>query len=116
MLPKNSRITKQVEWNKLHKFGSRAHSPELVMSYLKTANNYSRFGFIVGGKVSKKANIRNLIKRRIRAVIEKNVANIRKKVDIIFIAKAKIKDLNYQEIEKKVLNLLKKQQLLEDNE
>ena len=76
MLPKYRRIAKQVEWNKLHKFGSRAHSPELVMGYLKTTNNYSRFGFIVGGKVSKKANIRNLIKRRIRTVIEKNIANI----------------------------------------
>ena len=116
MLPKSRRITKQVEWNKLHKFGKRAHSPELVMSHLKTTNNYSRFGFIVGGKVSKKANIRNLIKRRVRAVIEKNLVNISKGVDVIFVAKAGVKGLNYQEIEKKVLNLLKKQRLLKNNE
>jgi len=111
MLPKSRRITKKEEWNKLHKFGERAHSPELVMSYLKT-NNISRFGFIVGNKVSKRANIRNLIKRRIRAVIENNLANIIKNIDVIFVAKVKIKELNYQEIEKKVLILLKKQRLL----
>ncbi len=112
MLPKNFRITKQVEWNKLHKFGNRTHSPELVMGYLKTSENRARFGFIVGSKVSKKANIRNLVKRRIRAVVEKNLAKIITNIDVIFIAKAKIKDLEYVEIEKKVLDLLKKNRLL----
>lgn len=111
MLPTKRRISKQAEWNKLHKFGRKAHSPELVMSYLKTTNNYSRFGFIVGGKVSKRANIRNLVKRRVRTVIEKNIANISKNIDVIFIAKVKIKDLSYQEIEKIVLNMLKKQRI-----
>lgn len=111
MLPKSLRITQQAEWNKLHKLGHRTHTPELVMSYLKT-NQISRFGFIVGSKVSKRANIRNLIKRRIRGVVEKNIANIRENNDIIFVAKPKIKDLNYQEIEEKVLMLLKKNRLL----
>jgi len=111
MLPKKRRITKEAEWKKLHKFGKRTHAPEMVMSYLKT-NQISRFGFIVGAKVSKKASIRNLVKRRLRSVVEKNIANISKNYDIIFIAKKPIAQLSYQEIEKKVLYLLGKNRLI----
>ena len=112
MLPKSRRITRQAEWDKLHKFGRRAHSPELVLGYLKTTNKQSRFGFIVGTKVSKKSAVRNQIKRRIRAIIENNLAKIQGNSDIIFVAKAKIKELEYPAMEEKVLILLKKQGLL----
>jgi len=112
MLPKKRRIVKLSEWNKIHKRGVGAHSLEIVMKYLNNHTKISRFGFIVSTKISKKAVIRNLIKRRMRDVVEKKLVNIKEGYDIIFIAKPKIVDKNYKEIEVRVNNLLNKGKML----
>ena len=112
MLPKNRRIVKLSEWNKLHKRGKGAHSTEVVLKYISNNTEISRFGFIVSTKISKKAVDRNLIKRRMRDVIEKNLSNIQEGYDIIFIAKARILGKNYTEIEKRIIKLLEKERLL----
>lgn len=112
MLPKKRRILKLSEWNKLHKRGKGAHSIEIVLKYIKNNIEISRFGFIVSTKISKKAVERNLIKRRMRDVIEKNLSNIKEGYDIIFIAKPKIISNNYSEIEQRINKLLVKERLL----
>lgn len=72
----------------------------------------SRFGFIVGTKVSKKANKRNQIKRRLRTIIKDNLKNIREGYDIILIMRSGIVKKSYQEIEIKVKKLLKRARLI----
>lgn len=72
----------------------------------------SRFGFIVGSNISKKAVSRNLIKRRLRTVIEKNLPIIKKGFDIIVITRPQIIEKNYQEIEQDILGALKQLKLL----
>ncbi|XOU94244.1 MAG: ribonuclease P protein component [Candidatus Kerfeldbacteria bacterium] len=112
MLPKERRIVKLSEWNKLHKRGIGAHSAEIVLKYIKNNTKITRFGFIVSTKISKKAVDRNLIKRRMRDVIEKKLSNIKEGYDVILIAKVKIKSNNYSEIEQMINQLLRKERLL----
>lgn len=77
-------------------------------------NNFleSRFGFVVGSNISKKAVSRNLIKRRLRTAMEKNLSVIKKGFDIIVITRPQIIKKNYQEIEQDILNALKQLKLL----
>lgn len=77
-------------------------------------NNFpeSRFGFVVGLNISKKSVARNLIKRQLRAIIEKNIPVIKKGFDVIVITHPQIVEKNYQEIEKDVLGALKQLKLL----
>lgn len=104
MLSKNRRITSQSEWDVIHKCGRSVHSTEIVVKFMENELAISRFGFIVGTKVSKKANKRNLIKRRLRAIIKDNLKNICGGYDIIFIMRPGIVKKSYQEIEIKVKN------------
>jgi len=63
----------------------------------------------VGKKIGN-AVVRNHIKRQIRAIV-RNV-NIIPQVDVFIVAKVKIKDLSFQEIEKELCFLFRKQKLL----
>lgn len=77
-------------------------------------NNFpeSRFGFIVGLNISKKAVVRNLIKRQLRSIAEKNLPFIKKGFDIIVITRPQIVEKNYKKIEKDVLGALEQLKLL----
>jgi ribonuclease P protein component len=112
MLSKNRRITSQREWNTIHKCGRGVHSTEMVVKFMKNKLAISRFGFIVGTKVDKKANKRNLIKRRLRTIIKDNLKKINMGYDIIFITRPGIVEKSYQEIEIKVIRLLKRAKLI----
>ncbi len=112
MLSKNRRITSQMEWNTIHKRGRSVHSTEMVVKFMKNKLAISRFGFIVGTKVSKRANKRNLIKRRMRTIIKDNLKNINEGYDIIFITRPGIVKKSYREIKIKVIKLLKRAELI----
>ena len=76
MLPKQYRLTKNKDFARVAQQGKIIFSYALGLKYIKNNLNYSRFGIIVSLKVSKKAVIRNKIKRRIRAILKENLSNI----------------------------------------
>jgi len=67
MLTRDRRITSQADFRHVMRRGARRVSPHLTVFALKTGAP-SRFGFIVGKTVSKRAVVRNLVKRRLRAL------------------------------------------------
>ena len=72
----------------------------------------SRCGIIVSRKISKKATIRNKIKRRIRAVISQKLQEIKKGKDFILVALPGLETDGFCEIEETINRLLKKANLL----
>ena len=82
------------------------------MKYIKNNLDYSRFGIIVSLKVSKKAVIRNKIKRRIRAILKENLFNIVQGYDFMILTKSGIEGLDYSQIKNKLLKLFQKQNLI----
>lgn len=87
---------------------------EQFLSLIKAENNLnqSRFGFVVSQKISKKAVIRNKIKRRLREIIRNNLDKIKKNYNVIFIAKKGIEEKEFKEIKEITEQLLKKARLL----
>jgi len=117
MLKKQYRLTKNKEFETVTRQGKAVYSPVLLIKNINNNFNYSRFGFIVSNKVSKKASQRNLIKRRIRDIISQVLDNITKGKDIVIIVSPKIineqgKVMVYEKIEKNLLNSLHKAKLI----
>ena len=111
MLPRNSRITKQADWHHIHRHGTVTQSKDIVLKKVRNQFKRPRFGIIVGAKVSKQATERNLIKRRIRAIIAKYSAKVKAGYDIIFITRPSIKNKKYIELEEQINQLLTRAKL-----
>ena len=76
--------------------------------------NIPRFGFIIPKKTVKKVTDRNLIKRRVKAVLTKNLASLQP-VDILFFPKPGSIKLRFQDLEQELLSFFKKAGIYEGN-
>ncbi len=112
MLAKQYRLQKDKDLKLVFKNGKAFSAGFLFLKLKKNNLQVSRFGFIVGKRISKKAAIRNKIKRRLREIIRKNLDNIKSEFDIVIWVKPVIADKNYQEIEQDIKELLKKSRLI----
>jgi len=74
---------------------------------LPNTYEFSRFGFIVSTRVSKKAVARNRLRRQMSEIIRINLKRIKKGFDIVLAARAKLVGVSYKEMEDVLLGLLK---------
>ena len=110
MLPKDNRIQKKKDIERIFKEGTSFKEGLLVLKTAKSNLNVCRFGFIVSQKISKKANIRNKVKRRLREIIRLKMKLLKPGTDNLFIALPGIekKEFKQQQIEEMVEKLFKK--------
>lgn len=78
----------------------------------KTRLRELRVGIILGLNISKKAVLRNKKRRQIREVIRRNQDKIRKGYWLVILAKGKILETEYQDLEKEFLGLCGKAGIL----
>lgn len=112
MLPKTHRLTKEEDFERVYKRGKFFAQDFLMCKILENNLEVSRFGIVVGVKISKKATKRNQVKRRLREVIRLKLDKMKKGFDIVIMVKPEIVDKEYQEIDKAVIRLFKKVRLL----
>ena len=109
MLAKQHRLKKDKDFELVFKKGKAFNGKFLFLKVIKRNNlEVSRFGLIVGTKISKKATIRNKIKRRLRDVIRKKLEDIKPGFDVVIGAKTRIVDKSYQDIKEELEGLLEK--------
>jgi ribonuclease P protein component len=111
MLPKQFRVKKKKDFEKIYKFGRYASCKYLTMYYIKNDLSFHRSAFSISKKVSKKAVCRNKIKRRLSNVFYKKIPDIKGFFDFLFIARKGILELDYKDLENIVNNLIKKSAL-----
>lgn len=75
--------------------------------YYRLNNTKNRYGISVPKKTGK-AYLRNKIKRRLKNIIDNNEFNIQKPYDYVIIIRKRLIELNYQEMEKSFISLIKK--------
>lgn len=112
MLPAKNRIKRKKDFEIVFKRGANIKSPLLVLKFLKNNLDYSRFGFIVSQKVSKKAVIRNKVRRRLSEVARDEIKNIKTGLDIVFISLSGIEKKSFLEVKKDTLSLLLKGKII----
>jgi len=116
MLPKKNRLKKKKDFERIFKRGKGYREDSLLLRVISNNLQFSRFGFIISQKVSKKAVVRNKIKRRLRAIIRESLPKIKKGIDgVIIIVGSGIENNSFKEIKEKVGRLIKKAKLLEND-
>ncbi len=108
MFPKKQRITKKSDFDLIYKKGSTCYSSFLMAKHLKNDYNFQRFAVIVSTKISNKATVRNLLKRRLRELLKEFKSNLPTKSDIVIYTKKGVQDLSFQELKKEFQKLWEK--------
>jgi ribonuclease P protein component len=113
MLKKEFRLRRQKDFDRV--FGNKGSFFSHEYLSLKLVSNsfpYSRFGFIVSNKISKKAVNRNRIKRLLREAIRLTWDDVAVGFDAVIMVKTDISDKKMQDVDKVVDSLLKKSGIL----
>ncbi|TSC93370.1 MAG: ribonuclease P protein component [Candidatus Berkelbacteria bacterium Athens1014_28] len=85
MLKNIHRLRKSREIQRVFQKGKQTRSQNFIIRYLPSRNQVSRFAFVVGTKVDKRATRRNALKRQMREVVRKNLEKVPAGFDIIII-------------------------------
>ena len=112
MLPLKSRV-KKVDFPKIMKEGVFLHGNNFYVRYLDRKDSLPPlFSFVVPNKVKKTSVGRHLIKRRMSAVVEKLLITLKPSISAIIFAKKDVSSLPFSEIEKEIVELMKKARIL----
>jgi ribonuclease P protein component len=98
MLEKKNRICLDKEFDRAFKTGQSFYANILGLKVATNSLPETRFGLLVGLKVSKKAVVRNKIRRQIREIIKSNLDNLESNKNLVIIIFPLILDKNFQEI------------------
>ena len=101
MLPKNYRLRKRTEFSYSFKHGKFNSFKNFDLVIFTRRDKLLRIGFSVSKKVGK-AVVRNKVKRRMSAVIYKNLKNLNNWFNLIFIAKPEITNVSFFDLEKEL--------------
>ncbi|MCK4799872.1 ribonuclease P protein component [Candidatus Parcubacteria bacterium] len=108
MLKKEFRLRKQKDFENVFDKGVYFSGKYLMLKAVENNLPFSRFGFVVSKKVSKKAVERNRAKRLMSESIRLSQEKIKSGFDIIFVSRAGIVGKNLEEIKESMEKLLKR--------
>ena len=116
MLPEINRLKNKKDFEKVFKEGEGFKEDFLILKLLSNNLKGSRFGIIVSKKISKKATLRNKIKRQVRELIRLRLPKIKKGKDLILIAIPGLEKEDFWEIEETIKKLFKRAKLINEGE
>ena len=99
-LPKSKKILKAREFKRTLQYGKKFVVPELVLFAAKgSKEENNRLGMIVTKKIGNAVE-RNKVKRRMREIFRQMPQEESNNLDLVFIARNKMKTASYQNLEK----------------
>jgi ribonuclease P protein component len=118
MLPKINRIKKKKDFEIIFKNSKIFKTNLFIFRIAKNNLKLNRFGFVVSLKVSKKATVRNKIRRRLTEAIKIEIKNmpleaqVKIGTDLVIIALPGIEKREFSEIKETINNALIKTGLI----
>ena len=107
-LPKKYRLKGSLVFKNIRKKGRLFQSESFGLGIIfRNDLEVSRFGIVVSSKISKKAIIRNRIRRIIFEVVRKMIPKMKKGHDVVFLTKPNILTKQKLETEDEVVSLFK---------
>lgn len=109
---KKNRLTKREYFDKVYRHGKSTANHQFVLYYKARPEQET---FRLGVSVSKKlgnAVVRNRIRRMLKEIVRLNAARIPGGYDLIIIARKPAAEMDYHDMEKSVLHVLKRASLL----
>lgn len=111
MLKRESRVNLKKDFENIFKIGKYSSGQFIGFKVAKKNFSDRRYGIIISKKISKKAVIRNRLKRQIRDIIEKEDINLKQGFDSILIPRKDILNKTFAETRNEIKEQLKKNKL-----
>lgn len=110
MFSNQNRLRKKKDFERVMKDRASKSAAVSFLSarFLRNGLPHSRIGFVVSKKISKKAVIRNKVKRRLREISRDIVKELEKSFDIVVFTKPEIAQSDFKQIKDVLEILLKK--------
>ncbi len=108
MLARKFRLTAEKDYARIFAKGRPFSGRGAGMKVLRNGMDTSRIGFVVSTKVSKRAVVRNLIKRRMREIARKMLPSIMGGIDIVFMARSEAAKMEFADIKRTMEELAAK--------
>ncbi|MFA4998628.1 MAG: ribonuclease P protein component [Candidatus Paceibacterota bacterium] len=105
MLSKKNLLKKKGDIERVFKKGRGSKEDFLLLKAVRNSLSSSRFGIVVSQKVSKKAVLRNKIRRRLKEIIGAKIGKIKGGQDCLLIALPGLENKDFWEIEE-IINKL----------
>jgi len=105
MLSKKNLLKKKTDIDRVFKKGNGFKEDFLLLKAVKNSLSFSRFGFVVSQKVSKKAVLRNKIRRRLKEIIGAKLDRIKNSQDCLLIALPGLENKDFWEMEEIIYKL-----------
>lgn len=100
MLPKKYRLKKSGEIRDVLKFGQTFKQGFLTLKVKENDLAVSRFAFLISLKISKKAFIRNRLRRKLSEAVRLNLPQIAKNIDAVLIVTSDFSGRTNEELKK----------------
>lgn len=111
MLPIENRLKKKKDFERVFKKGKGFKEDFLFIKVVPNHLKVSKFGFIVGEKVSRKATLRNKTKRRLRELTRIRLSKIKTGFDVALVAIPGLENKSFEEMENLIDRIFKKAKL-----
>lgn len=109
---KQLRLAKREDFNKVYRNRKSLANHQFVLYYMKQpAVSKFRLGISVSKKIGN-AVVRNRLRRVVKEIIRHHESLITTNIDFILIARKPVAKMEYKDIEKSIIHLLKKSGLL----
>ena len=105
-MKKNFRVKREKDFKEIFQYGTSFANRKFVVYQLENQQNHFRVGLSVSKKLGN-AVTRNQIKRRIRHILLSVREHLADNVDFVVIARKGVEGLDYAEMEKNLLHVLK---------
>jgi len=108
MLTKSHRLVDKRDFQRVYQKGRLLKARGLGLKCLSNHLKKTRMGVVVSLKISKKAVLRNKIKRQIKEILGSNLKKIKKGYDILIFTYPEITNFSFTEIRQELEGLLSK--------
>ena len=105
-MKKSFRVKREKDFKEIFQYGTSFANRKFVVYQLENQQNHFRVGLSVSKKLGN-AVTRNQIKRRIRHILLSVREHLADNVDFVVIARKGVESLDYAEMEKNLLHVLK---------
>lgn len=113
MLPKPNRLKKENDFQRVFEKGKGFNESFLFLKvFNREDQRQSRFGFVVSIKISKKAVVRNKLKRRLREIVRSKLDQIKPGRDVVVVTQPGIETQSFPQLKQNLLQLLKEAKIL----
>jgi len=108
MLPRINRIKNKKDFEAIFKNSKSFKNSFFIFKIAKSNLGFNRFGFVVSQKVSKKAVVRNKVRRRLVEAVKSESKDANGGKDVVIIALPRIAEADFWEIKEAVKSMLTK--------